>query len=127
MQKKFKLSNSRLLFLLIGILLAISVSGVWAAWNSTVTGGQTLTSALWNDVVAKLVSLDGRIGTLESGGGASINYGDCVTVSHTEGGACGSGNAWGTCPNNYVVTGVTSGLRFPGACTEAQVRCCRLN
>jgi hypothetical protein len=269
MFKKIKISNSRLLFLLIGILLAISVSGVWAAWNSTVSGGQTLTSVLWNDVVAKLADLDTRLGNVGSvnfsrttsqpvlfqrfvgptgspyynvaapttndenvwssinlstfsppantkyaavkffmsstnsrnawifwrkpgdpapatpvvntysannsddaagdtntvwipydasspqmevmwatsngndpnlirvvlegwivnvggGGGAMINYGDCVTVSHTENGACGSGNAWGTCPNNYVMVGVTTGLRFPGACTEAQVRCCRL-
>lgn len=127
MHLKDKLSNSRLLFLLIGILLAISVSGVWAAWNSTVSGGQTLTSSLWNDVVAKLTDLDTRTAALESGAGASINYSDCVTISHTEGGGCGSGNTWGTCPNDYVMIGVTTGLRYPGSCVEAQVRCCRLD
>ena len=60
------------------------------------------------------------------GGGASINYSDCVIISHTEGGVCGV-NAWGTCPNNYVMIGATTGLRYPDQCVPAQVKCCKLN
>jgi len=52
--------SSRVLYLLIGLFLALAIFGVQAAWNSTVSSGQPLTSALWNDMVAKLVELDGR-------------------------------------------------------------------
>ncbi|MBU1178953.1 hypothetical protein KKB69_01260 [Patescibacteria group bacterium] len=61
---------------------------------------------------------------------ATINYGDCVILEHSEGGPNCDGDsnygAWGMCPTNYVMVGATTGLRFPNACVEAQVKCCRL-
>ena len=125
MFKKLKLSKSRLLFLLIGILLAISVSGVWAAWNSTVSGGQTLTSILWNDVVAKLINLDGRVGTLESGGGA-VTTNTCHWVIGTN--ICSGGTTIDViCPTNEILSGVRY---YPGsgACgrlnNQIDIYCC---
>lgn len=59
-KKIFKFVSSRAMYLLIGLFLALAIFGVRAAWNSTVSSGQPLTSALWNDVVAKLVELDNR-------------------------------------------------------------------
>ena len=61
-----------------------------------------------------------------SSGGASIDYGDCTIIQHTESGACGVA-AWGMCPNNYVMVGATTGLRYPNQCLPAQVKCCRLH
>lgn len=46
--------------------MALSFYVVQAAWNTKVTTGQSLSQSLWNDVVDKLISLDGRIGTLEA-------------------------------------------------------------
>ena len=53
-----------MLYLCLGIFLALSFYVVQAAWNTTVTTGQSLSHSLWNDMVAKLVSLDGVVGTL---------------------------------------------------------------
>lgn len=120
LKKILKAVSSRAFYLILGLFLALGIFAAQAAWNSYVSGGQTLTATSWNEIVAKLVELDAR-----PSGGASINYGDCVTMSHTEGGACGA-PAWGTCPNSYVMIGATTGLRYPNACVVAQVRCCRL-
>ncbi|MCG2700733.1 hypothetical protein L6267_01030 [Candidatus Parcubacteria bacterium] len=62
LKKIFKFVSSRALYLLIGLFLALAISTVYAAWNTTIVpnSGTPLTSALWNDMVAKLVELDGR-------------------------------------------------------------------
>lgn len=67
MQKIGKFIASRMFYLILGICIAVAIPIAYAAWNSTVSSGQTLTTALWNDVVAKLVELDSRTTTLESG------------------------------------------------------------
>ena len=111
MLKKFKLSNSRLLFLLIGILLAISVTGVWAAWNSTVGSGQTLTSVLWNDVVAKLVELNSRLMTLEgTPSSCTINYASTQEIGTSATVITGNNtNRTLDCPTGYILTGMRGG------------------
>ena len=65
MEKKFdkkimKIFTSRVFYLILGLFLALGVFVVHAAWNSTVSNGQTLTAASWNEIVAKLVELDAR-------------------------------------------------------------------
>ena len=75
-----------MLYLCLGIFLALSFYVVQAAWNTKVTTGQSLNQSLWNDVVDKLISLDGRVGAVEvapdyfttcSWTGERIVCGDC--------------------------------------------------
>ena len=73
-----------------------------------------------------LMVVAGGSSSSSTGGSASINYGSCTIVSHTENGACAA-TSWGTCPNNYVMVGATTGLRYPGQCVPAQIKCCSLN
>jgi hypothetical protein len=67
----------------------------------------------------------------DGGGGVTINYSVCEYKDHSEGGPNCDGDSssggWGTCSNGYVMVGVTTGLRFPNVCVEAQVKCCRLD
>lgn len=67
MDKNFlKKHSSKVIFLIIGICISLTVYSVRAAWNSTVTTQQTLTTNLWNDMVAKLQNLESRTSNLES-------------------------------------------------------------
>lgn len=70
MKKFLKIFSSRMLYLCLGIFLALSFYVVQAAWNTKVTTGQSLNQSLWNDIVDKLISLDGRVGTLDGRVGA---------------------------------------------------------
>lgn len=90
--------------------------GVYTNGNAYI-GGNTYTSDVY-------LYSTGR--WLSQGSGATINYNDCVTLYHSENGACGGGPAMANCPNNYVAVGTTTGLRFPNACVNAQLKCCRL-
>lgn len=69
------------------------------------------------------------------GGGASIDYTNCVTFYHSEAssGPSGCGNptsapytSTGVCPNNYLPVEMSTGLRFPGSCQKAMLKCCKL-
>ena len=95
-KKILKFISSRALYLLIGLFLALAIFGVQAAWNSTVSSGQPLTSALWNDVVAKLVELDNK------------NL-SCTTVSATDSSA-GNFDLSSSCAAGYACTGCSVGL-----------------
>jgi len=106
--------SSRLFFLILGIALSISFASVYAAWDTTVNSGDTLTSTLWNDHVNKLINLDGRVQSLETSGGASL--GSCVTVLANYG-------DWAMCGAGYVVTGYWFNM---GSDPAAGVRCCLL-
>ncbi|MCG2695344.1 hypothetical protein L6248_00165 [Candidatus Parcubacteria bacterium] len=88
--------SSRALYLLIGLFLALAIFGVQAAWNSTVSSGQPLTSALWNDVVAKLVDLDNK----------GVSSGFCV-FSRTQAG----------CPAGWTRDASFDGRTISGAAT----------
>lgn len=61
-KKILKFVSSRALYLLIGLFLAMTISAVYAAWNTKIVPNSStpLTSTLWNDVVAKLVDLDNK-------------------------------------------------------------------
>ena len=74
MPNKFKLFNSKLLFLLIGASLAISITGVLAAWNwdTNITGGEILTAEKWNSIVAKLKDLDVKVNAVGNTGGTNF-------------------------------------------------------
>lgn len=61
MKKLFQRISSRTFYLILGLGIAIAVPMAYAAWNTTVSSGQTLSVNLWNDVVAKLVQLDNKI------------------------------------------------------------------
>ncbi|MDP3042928.1 MAG: hypothetical protein Q8N21_00805 [bacterium] len=60
-KKLSKFIASRMFYLILGISVAVAIPIAYAAWNSTVSSGQTLTTALWNDMVAKLVELNNKI------------------------------------------------------------------
>jgi len=83
LQKISKFIVSRMFYLILGICIAVAIPIAYAAWNSTVSSGQTLTTTLWNDVVAKLVELNNRVGNVE--GAPYIEFGAC-----------------GVCPQSYV-------------------------
>ncbi|MFA4833266.1 MAG: hypothetical protein WC619_00280 [Patescibacteria group bacterium] len=54
-KKSLKFISSRLLYLVIGILLAISATYVYATWDSAKTGGSgQLTEANWNELVTMI-------------------------------------------------------------------------
>jgi len=57
-KKLFFFLSSRFLYFVFGVIIAISIYAVQAAWNTTVTDGTPLTPALWNDLVAKVAELD---------------------------------------------------------------------
>lgn len=52
--------------LLIQLSILISIWVSFAAWNTLVTDWQTLTSGGWNDMVNKLISIDGDLTNLNS-------------------------------------------------------------
>lgn len=66
--------------------------------------------------------------------GSGIDYGNCVTITHSEGakGAnCGGvtvqeNSADCTVYPNYVMVSNSTGLRYPGQCTAAVAKCCKL-
>lgn len=67
MSKNFiKNYSGKIIFLIIGVCISLTIYGVRAAWDSPVTSGQTLTRTLWNDIVAKLVDLDTRVENIET-------------------------------------------------------------
>jgi len=64
--KLLKFITSRILFIIIGIALVIGIYSVQAAWNTKVNTGDSLTPTLWNDMVDKLINLEGRMATQEA-------------------------------------------------------------
>ncbi len=55
--KTFKLINSRFVYLLVGIFLAVSITCVYAAWNDAKTGGSgELGQTNWNTLVNEIHS-----------------------------------------------------------------------
>jgi len=44
----------------------MAIFTVKAAWNSKVISGQSLSKTLWNDMVNKLIDLDGRVQNIET-------------------------------------------------------------
>lgn len=86
-----RLVSSRSLYFFLGILFVLAIPVVYAAWNSTVSSGQTLTATLWNDVVAKLVELDNRTNS-------SSPHMTCATVSRDSGVDCNT-----TCTNDGMI------------------------
>ena len=67
LKKILKTISSRMFYLILGLSLAVGIFVARAAWNSYVSGGQTLTATAWNEIVAKSIELDGR-GTCPSCG-----------------------------------------------------------
>lgn len=68
--KIIKNISVKIIILIVGVFISLSFYGVRAAWDSTVSSGQTLTQILWNDMVAKLSDLDNRVNTIETTGKA---------------------------------------------------------
>ena len=95
--KILKLILDRSLFIFIGLCLSISIFAVQAAWNSTVSTGQTLTTTLWNEMVAKLVELDGRNPVL-SGAMCGMSVVGGVGLLST----CDGHNPAVSCPPGYT-------------------------
>ena len=110
--------TSRMFYLLLGLFFALAVSVAYAAWDTKVNPGNTLTSTLWNDVVDKLVELDNR--------GATIDDGDCYEEGFSQ--TAGAG-VMHSCANGYVVVGVASGgYNCDTGCGHllGNIRCCKL-
>lgn len=59
-KKSVKFVTSRVFYVILGLFFALAIYTVQAVWSDTVSSGQTLTPALWNDIAAKLVELDNR-------------------------------------------------------------------
>jgi hypothetical protein len=86
LKKILKTLSSRALYLVLGLSLAVLIFTAKAAWNDRVTTGQTLTSTLWNDLVAQVESLTNRIGALEisnSSGSGSSSFNQFTTNTDT--------------------------------------------
>lgn len=68
------------------------------------------------------------------GGSGGIDYGNCVTITHSEsakGANCGGvivqeNSADCTVYPNYVMVSNSTGLRYPGQCVAAVAKCCKL-
>ncbi|MDP2103745.1 MAG: hypothetical protein Q8K26_02390, partial [Candidatus Gracilibacteria bacterium] len=83
-------------------------------FNNMFTTGCTGTN------VVQSIGSDGTLHCVTGGGGgASINYALCQTITFTH-------PTFAMCPANYVVTGVDTGLRFPGVAANSQIRCCKI-
>jgi hypothetical protein len=63
-KKLGKFITSKMLYILLGVLISLSIFAARAAWDSYVGSGQTLTPTLWNDVVDKLIELDNSVAIL---------------------------------------------------------------
>ena len=118
-KKLSKFITSRMFYLLLGLFLTMAIFTVQAAWNSKVNTGQVFTTTLWNDMVDKLVDLNGRTGTLEN----EISYSNCywhtTTVYHV------NDAAWDTvtCPSNCIVRGLRT-TETPAYMEQHQIYCC---
>lgn len=135
LKKILKTVSSRMFYLLIGLFLALGIFAAQAAWNSYVGGGQTLTATSWNEIVAKLVELDGRPtakGTLQ-----------CTTIGHSSTTSpiilnCGAGYimtgggaTWRSDGNDQYVGSFPSGNGWycydnDGPIDTCWVRCCKI-
>jgi hypothetical protein len=65
MQKIGKFIASRMFYLILGISVAVAIPIAYAAWNTLVNPGETLTAASWNEHVNKLIEVNNRVATLE--------------------------------------------------------------
>ncbi|MFH1187454.1 MAG: hypothetical protein V1688_01175 [bacterium] len=99
-KKIFGFVSSRFLFFAIGLFVSVAILTAYAAqWNDTVKTGDPLTAAKWNDLVNKILNLDGRMGAEEV---KQLKQDDCVTTAWVGRGA-------GTdikCLPGYYVAGV---------------------
>lgn len=77
----------------VGIVISTAIVRVRAAWDSHVFPGDTITAAGWNDIVDKLVDLDGRW---------SSEVNDCQWIDAPH--IAGVERVY--CPAGYVVTGI---------------------
>lgn len=94
-------------YFVLGVIFFVAFVSVRAAWNSTVSSGQILTPALFNDVVARLVSVDSNLTSLNAG---NINYQqrNCERITYSS-----SGNIF--CPVGKYAAGVwDDGGGMPG-------------
>lgn len=66
MKKFLKLVSSRVLFLFLGAALVLTIYSVQAAWDKSYGDGEKLTAVGFNDVVAKLSSIDSSVSSLNS-------------------------------------------------------------
>lgn len=57
-KKIFGFVSSRFLFFTIGLFISVAVLTAYAAWDTTVTTGETLTATKWNDLVNKISSME---------------------------------------------------------------------
>ncbi|MCK5211181.1 hypothetical protein KAJ89_00615 [Candidatus Parcubacteria bacterium] len=96
-KKTFKFIFSRAFYLFIGLFLSVGVYSVYAAWNNTVNPNDPLTAVIWNEHVQKLIEVDSRISSLESGTVAL----SCMNVTCS----CAPFSCLATCPSGYTVTG----------------------
>ncbi|MBU4331960.1 hypothetical protein KKD20_02440 [Patescibacteria group bacterium] len=120
MQKISKFIVSRMFYLILGISVAIAIPIAYAAWNSTVNPGETLTATKWNEHVNKLIELSNKIDSWPPG-----SY--CIFMG---GGSCPSGFAQKSgymraiflfaADNNYIVpvTFGNSNIQCHGACGQ---------
>jgi hypothetical protein len=101
------------------LMMTPSYSGFYnstdSGWRMYVTDGGTVVA---NDFTTGARSLS-QAGTIDTAA--------CVNVSYSDGGACGAqASVDCTAYGNYVLVGNTTGLRYPGQCSAAVAKCCRL-
>jgi len=129
-----KIKFPKVFYVFLGLFLALVIYGAEAAWNTTVSSGTTLTSALWNDMINKLIELDSRgvgieAGTVANNGTVPVPAGfsrsQCRAIVSFGVGSTHAGTSW---PTNISVlvsqaTGIVSCYTvttgsgvYPGTC-----------
>ena len=111
-KKISKFIISRMFYLLIGLFFAVAIPVAYSAWNTTIVpnSGTPLTSALWNNVVDKLVDLDSRTTNLEN---RTPSHVDCYEVNLTSTASCNSGYFF-----TYIERSYCPGAYCKGTCCK---------
>jgi len=100
-KKTLKFISSRLLYLVVGIFLAIGATYVYATWDSARTGGSgQLTEANWNELVTMIQSNIGVTSApsswacvVRSGTRAQYSTATCVGSEKAISGGCDGGES----------------------------------
>ncbi|MBU4256968.1 hypothetical protein KJ586_00715 [Patescibacteria group bacterium] len=109
LQKISKFIISRMFYLILGICIAVAIPVAYAAWNTFVNPGETLTATKWNEHVNKLVELDNKVNSI-----AEIGVYRCPI------GCAGcSGGAWGfyECTGQITTKSNCATIEYPCAVT----------
>ena len=109
-KKVLKFVSSRLIYLVIGIFLAVGATYVYATWDQARTGGSgQLTETNWNELVtmaeSELSSINGRVD-------------NAYSAVYVGGSYFSSGCQMDSCISGWTVIGTVHCLTFAGSVPE---------